>query len=159
MRPAILIYALVLSVSFASAEKHSHPGGKVEIDIPGTWKVEKRDSMLVGRSKDDAVGLVFWIVDSPNVDQAVAKLDKALAGKITDWKWPKKPQKTVLNGMKGIKNVGTAKANGKDAHVMVAVLGTPTKKGVIVVGVIDAAKVTEHKAELENIFASLKPMK
>ena len=158
MRLAFL--ALVMTASLAFAGKHTHDAGKVEIDIPDTWKVDKKQGILVGESKDKAVGLMFWVVDKGDVKEAIKLLDKALEGKMTDVKWPKKPQNTTHNGLKGIKNTGTAKVNGKDAYVMVAVLGpTATKKGVIVLGVIDQTKVTEHKAELENIFASLKKTK
>lgn len=158
MRLALL--ALVMMASLAFAEKHTHDAGKVEIDIPGTWKIDKRNALLVGESKDKAVGLLFWVVEKGDVKEAIKLLDKELEGKITDVKWPKKPRNTTHNGLKGIKNTGTAKTNGKDVYVMLAVLGpTPSKKGVIVLGVIDQTKVTEHKAELENIFASLKPVK
>lgn len=161
MRFALSCVFVVLStLGVARADKHHHEAGKVEIDVPGTWKVKKDKGMLVGESKDQAVGLMFWVVDKGNVDDAIGLLDKALAGKVTDVKWPRKPEAADLNGLRGIKNVGAARIKGKDSFIMVAVLGpTPSKKGVIVFGAIEQAKLTEHKAELENIFASLRPMK
>jgi hypothetical protein len=156
-----LLLALAFTVATASsaaAEIHTHPGANVSIDIPSSWTVTKdKTGMLLGRSKDDAVGLMFWVVDTTDAQKAIALLDKQLAGKFTDVKWPGGPKKFDKNGLSGIRNAGTAKVNGKDAVVLVGVAGgKKLAKGVIVFGAIDVAQAKAHSAELEGIFDSLK---
>ena len=173
MRRSILAFTIVslFGIGSAGAEIRTNTTGQVSVDIPSSWIItdtskgqtpaQKKASagLLVAKSKDDAVGLLFWVVDKSDAKQPIKLLDKALEGKVKDVKWDK-PQDANINGMKGIKNAGTAMIDGKDAIVMVAVVGpTPTKKGVIIFGAIDKAKITEHKAELVNIFDSLKPVK
>ena len=64
------------------------------------------------------------------------------------------------NGMKGIRNAGTATIDGKEAVLMLAIVGpTPTKKGVVVFAAVEKAKLDSHKTELGNIFDSLHPEK
>jgi hypothetical protein len=175
MRRSILAFTIVslFGIGSAGAEIRTNTAGQVSVDIPSSWIIsdtgkgqtaaQKKAAagLLVAKSKDDAVGLIFWVVDKSDATQAIKLLDKALEGKVKDIKWEnKKPLAANINGMKGIKNAGTAMIEGKEAIVMVAVVGpTPTKKGVIIFGAIDKAKVTEHKAELINIFDSLKPIK
>lgn len=158
---SMLVFALVATAGVARAEVHKNGKGKVSVDIPSSWKVKnEKGGLLVGESKDDAVGLLFWVVDKGDADEAIKLLDKALEGKLTDVKWPNRPEKADINGLRGIKNVGTAVVNGKQAYIMVAVVGpTPTKKGVIIFGAIEQSKLTEHKAELSNIFESLAPIR
>jgi len=156
--PTLLI-ALAASSGVAHAELHTNGPGKVSVDIPSSWKVKiEKGGVMTGASKDDAVGLLFWVVEKASADDAIKLLDKALAGKLSNVKWPHRPEKANINGLNGIKNVGTGVVNGKDAFIMIAVVGpTPTKKGVIVFGMIEQSKLLEHKAELTNIFDSLTP--
>lgn len=160
MRLAIATLIIALGFGTAAAEVRTSPTGKVSVDIPSSWKVKSESAeLLVGESKDDAVGLMFWVVDKFDVTEALEKLDGAVKGKITKIKW-EKAKKAEINGMKGIRNVGTAVIKGKDAYLMLAIVGpTPSNKGVIVFGAIEQSKLTEHKAELVNILDSLKPVK
>ena len=173
MRRSILAITIMslFAIGSAGAEVRTNTAGQVSVDIPSSWTIadpgkgktpaQKKAAagLLVAKSKDDAVGLIFWVVDKSDAKQAIKLLDKALEGKVKNIAWDnKKPLDANINGMKGIKNTGSALIEGKEALVMVAVVGpTPTKKGVIIFGAIDKAKVTEHKAELVNIFDSLKP--
>lgn len=158
-----VVFAAVIGLGTAQAEVKTNASGKVSVDIPSAWKIEtnpKVPGMMTAESKDKAVGLIFWVLDKGDIKEAVGLLDKALEGKVADWKWQGKPAEANLDGMKGIKNVGTAKVEGKDAFVMVAVVGpTPSKKTVLIFGAIEQSKLTEHKAELSNIFDSIKKTK
>jgi predicted Zn-dependent protease len=151
-----LAIALVSGTGVAHAKVHTHAKGKVSVDIPTAWKVkQEKTGVLVGESQDKAVGLLFWVVEKTDAKGAIAQLDKAVEGKITNIKW-NKPQQASINGMTGIKNVGTATIEGKEAFIMVAVVGpTPSQMGVIIFGAIEQSKLTEHRAELSNIFDSL----
>jgi hypothetical protein len=151
---------VALGVGTAGAEVRTSQSGKVSVDIPSSWKVKSdKSGILVGESKDDAVGLIFWVVDKFDVTESLEKLDQAVKGKITKIKW-EKAKKAQVNGLKGIRNVGTAEIKGKPAYLMLVIVGpTPTNKGVIVFGAIEQRKLTEHKAELVNILDSLKPVK
>lgn len=160
MRLVIATLIIALGFGTAAAEVRTSPTGKVSVDIPSSWKVKAESpDLLVGESKDDAVGLMFWVVDKFDVTEALEKLDGAVKGKITKIKW-EKAKKAEINGMKGIRNVGTAVIKGKEAYLMLAIVGpTPSNKGVIVFGAVEQSKLTEHKAELVNILDSLKPVK
>src|SRR5258706_15766867 len=123
MRLFVVVLALVIGVRTAAADVKKNASAKVSVDIPSAWKLEtnaKVPGMMTAESKDKAVGLIFWVVDKADTKEAIGLLDKALAGKVTDWKWSKL-EEVNLNGMKGVKNVGTAKVENKAAFVMVVV--------------------------------------
>jgi hypothetical protein len=160
MRLAIATLIVALGVGTAAAEIRTSQSGKVSVDIPSSWTVKSdKTGLLVGQSKDDAVGLMFWVVDKFDVTESLEKLDAAVKGKITKIKW-ETAKKAEINGLKGIRNVGTAEIKGKPAVLMLAIVGpTPSNKGVIIFGAIEQSKLTEHKAELVNVLDSLKPIK
>ena len=147
----------VAAVAPAAAELHSHAGARVSIDIPSNWNITKdKAGILVGTSADNAVRLLFWATDPSNATKAIATLDKTLDGALTDVKWQGKPQKWKKNGLSGIRNLGTAKLDGKDVVVLVGLAGGKgAKQGVIVFGAIEIGKAKAHKAEVEGIFDSL----
>lgn len=157
---AAVVIASVLGSGIAAAEVRTSQAGKVSVDIPSSWKVKTdKSGLLIGESKDDSVGLMFWVIDKFDVAESLEKLDAAVKGKITKIKWEQKKDADI-NGLKGIRNIGTAVIKGKPAYLMLAVVGpTPSNKGVIVFGAVEQSKLTEHKAELVNIFDSLKPIK
>ena len=171
MRSSILAFtiAMLFGVGAAGAGVHVNAVGQVSLDIPSTWKVtdsskgktQKGGSsgMLVAQSKDDAVGLIFWVVGKADTKQAIKFLDNLLRDKIKNAKWDK-PQDANINGMKGIRNAGTATIDGKEAVLMLAIVGpTPTKLGVVVLAAVEKAMLDSHKTELGNIFDSLQPVK
>ena len=145
-------------VAGARAEVRTNTVGKVKIDIPSSWTVtsdSKVTGLTVGESKDKAVGLMFWVLDKHDTDAALKQLAAALEGKMTEAKWGK-PEQADIHGLKGIRNAGTAKLAGKDAVVMVAAVGpTPSGKGVLMFGAIDAGKLKQHEAEVKAVFDSL----
>jgi hypothetical protein len=158
MSKSILIVLTVLLIAeTASAGTHTHPGAKVSLEIPSSWKVTTEKGMLIGRSADKTVALLFWVVDTSDAEKALSTLDKELGGKVTQIKWPGAPKKFEKNGLSGIRNAGSAKVDGKDAVVLIGLAGgKKEKKGVIVFGMIETAQAKAHGAELEAIFESLK---
>jgi hypothetical protein len=159
MRVALVAFVIALCAGSAVAEVRTNKAGGVSVDIPSAWKVDvNKNGVLAAESADKTIGLMFWVVEKADAKESLKLLDKGLEGKVTAIKWGKASEANI-NGMKGIKNAGTAKVAGKDAFVMLAIVGpTPTKKGVIVFGAIEQSKLSEHKAELSNIFDSLKPV-
>lgn len=141
------------------AEVRTSKSGGVSIDIPSAWKVEIKGDLMVGASADDAVGLAFWVVDKSDVKEVLKALDKQVEKMVSKAKW-EKPVDITINGLKGIVIDGKGLIKGKQAELSVAIFGpTPTKKGIVILGGVEKSKLDVHKAELKDIFASLKPVK
>ena len=149
---------LALLGTTASADVKTNATGKVSVDLPSTWQTKTEKDVLIGEAKDGGVVLMFWVVDKHEAKHALPLLDKALKGKFTKVTW-EAPKDVTVDGMKGIRTVGTAVIKGKEAYVMAAIVGpTPTKKGVIVFGAIEKSHLKEHKVEMEYVLDSLKQL-
>jgi len=143
----------------AAAEVRTNKSAGISIDVPSAWKVDVKGEVMSGESADKAVALMFWVVDKSDAKEAMKLLDKQIDKVVKDGKW-EKPSDITVNGMKGLHSDGTGTVNGKAADMMVAILGpTPTKKGIIIFAAVEHAKLDAHKAELKDIFASLKAAK
>jgi hypothetical protein len=140
------------------AELRTSKEGQVSVDVPSTWEVSKGGkNVMLARSPDEAARLVFWVVEPNAIDAAIGELGKRL-GNVGHFKW-ERAEDANLNGLTGRQRVGTAKIGGRPGFALLATVGlTPTKKAVLIFGVIEQDKLAEHKAELRNIFQSLKPV-
>ncbi len=157
MRCWIVMVLLLAGVAHAEVRTSKEAG--ISIDIPSSWKLQAKGDVMVGESKDQAVGLMFWVIDKGQVKDALKVVEKQVGKVVTDQKW-NKPVDRKLNGMTGFEFDGTGKIGGKPADVMVAVLGpTPTQKAIVLFAAVESAKLAEHKAELGDIFGSIKPVK
>lgn len=152
--------ALVCAASgLARAEVRTNKTAGISIDIPTTWKVEGKGDVMTGESSDQAVGLMFWVVDKGDAKEALKTLDKQVDKVAPKATW-EKPADITINGMKGIHVDGKGAVNGKQADLMVAILGpTPTQKTVIIFAAVEHAKLEPYTMELKDIFGSLKPAK
>jgi len=130
----------------------------VSIDIPKSWKkTGSGASVAISDPKEEAV-LMLITSEGADMKKAGDALDAQLAQAMKDIKWG--PQKEVThNGMKGIAIKGTATVNGKAVDIASLILVTPTKKGLFVVGAVQSDKLAAHRAEVDGIVASIKPLK
>jgi len=150
---------IVCLSSAASAEIHTNNTAGISIDIPSVWKLDSKGEVMTGQSADDTVGLMFWVIDQADSKEALKLLDKQIDKVVTRASW-EKPKERAINGLKGFSVDGKGTVAGKQADLMVALLGpTPTHKGIIVFAAVEHAKAEPHKVELMNIFASLRPAK
>jgi hypothetical protein len=160
MRTSFAAIAVVVVASgIASAEVRPNKTAGISIDIPTTWKVEGKGDVMTSESTDQAVGLMFWVVDKGDAKEALKTLDKQVDKVAPKAKW-EKPADIDINGMKGVHVDGKGTVNGKQADLMVAIVGpTPTAKTVIIFAAVEHAKLEPYTMELKDIFGSLKPMK
>jgi hypothetical protein len=154
---AISLAVLSAFAGSASAEVKTHPTAKVSIDIPSNWTSKSDGDVMMVTDPTQDVAFIIVVAELADLNSAVAGLDKKLAGTLTDVKWAGKPQDMALNGMKGIKNQGTGKVNGKPADLGLIVVKTPAKKAFLVVAAVDSAKKAAHKDEIKAVLNSIKP--
>src|SRR5438874_909970 len=154
---AIAAIAVIAAVAPASADVIPNKTAGVSVDIPKDWKkTGSGDSMAASDPKEEAV-LMFIVSDGNDMKKAGDELDARLAKTMTDIKWG--PQKQVeMNGMKGVALRGTGTINKKPVKLGALVVVTPTKKGLFVVGAVQADKEAAHEKELDAIVSSIKPL-
>lgn len=143
----------------ADAKPFKSKTGQVEVTIPDSWKTDgEKDVLLTAMDPKEEVALVFMVVDKSDVDPAVKELEKQIGPMLKDQKWGK-AKDIELNGLKGMVMDGTAKVQGKNAELSIVILKTPSKKGLILFGAIEASKKKVHEPALVEILKSLKPTK
>jgi hypothetical protein len=158
---SVLVLALALVGRVASADVHKSQVGKVSIDIPKKWNVDAKDDLVRAESANHEVALVLWVVDSPDVKEALTKLEGELYSSIKGLKWVDKTKKLKVNKLPGtwVEGVGVS-GRATQLDVIVLVAGpTATKKGVIVLAVVEHDKYEANRPAIQSIFATLRPVK
>jgi hypothetical protein len=146
----------VLASGAARAEVLKDPVGKIQVEVPDSWKKASSDHGVTVADPKGEVSLTFAVVDAKDVKKALDAAGKMMK-KITTKLSLGKGQPTTINGMKAIEVLGKAMLGGKPIKLAVTVIQTPNGKGAIVFGLADAASFDSHKDELMKIFESIKP--
>jgi hypothetical protein len=118
---------------------------------------EGRDDISVSDPAGE-VGLMFLVRKAKDLDAALADLDDLLAEWATNVT-AGEPEYIKHNGMDAIVVDATGRIDGVAAHISVLVVKTPSKKFLILLGIVEATKLDAHEATLTKIIGSLKPAK
>lgn len=159
--PLLSVLVLMFVGGVAGAEVYKSQAGKVSIDIPKKWTVSPKDDLVRAESANHEVAFVMWVVDSPDVKQALTKLEGELYSSIQGLKWVDNMKKMKVNKLPGtwVEGVGVS-GRATQLDVIVFVAGpTATKKGVILLAVVDHDKYEANRPGIQSIFATLRPLK
>jgi hypothetical protein len=160
MRAAFVV--LLLLAGIAHADVHASKAGKVSVDIPKTWTlVNASDELIRAVSPDSAVAFVLWLSDSADTKAALRKLEGELYSSIQSLRWVDKTKKLKIGKLPAtwVEGAGV-NAAAAQLDVLVVVAGpTATKKGVIMLAVVEHEKLVGNKKTIESMFKSLKPTK
>ncbi len=151
---------LLVCSGVAAAEVKTAKNAKVTVTTPKGYKVDaKDDNVMRGESKDKAVAVFVWTVDTTDVASAQKMLAGELYSSVAGLKWDK-PRTDKVNGLPAAFFDGSGRAVGAALDIAVVLVGpTATKKGVIVMAAVDHEKRAAHQAEIDTMFKSVKPLK
>ncbi len=157
---ALSLICLVLATGIAGATVYKSQAAKVSIDLPKAWQVDAKDELVRAASANSEVAFVMMVVDSPDVKEALTRLEGELYSAIKGLKWVDKTKKLTVNKLAGtwVEGVGVS-SRSTSLDVIVFVAGTPTKKGVILLAVVDHDKYEANRRAIQAVFGSLKPTK
>jgi hypothetical protein len=157
---ALSLMCLVLAAGVAGATVYKSQTAKVSIDIPKGWQVDAKDDLVRAASANNEVALIMLVVDTPDVKEALTRLEGELYSSIKNLKWVDKTKKLTVNKLAGtwVEGVGVS-SRATSLDVVVFVAGTPTKKGVILFAVVDHDKYEANRRAIQSIFGTLKPTK
>jgi cell division protein YceG involved in septum cleavage len=162
MRAAFVVLLLLTGLGSARADVHPSKAGKVSVDIPKKWSVvNATDELVRAASPDNAVAFVLWVVESADTKEALKKLEGELYSSIQGLRWVDKTKQLKVHGLPAtwVEGAGV-NAAAAQLDVLVVVAGpTSTKKGVIMLAVVEHEKLVGNKKTIESIFKSLKPTK
>ena len=153
------VVVLAVLAATANAEPTVNKLAGVSIEIPNAWKMQSQsEQQFAAVDPTEEAGLLFVAVDVADLKKLKDQLDAELAKTATELKWDA-PQKVTQNGLEGIMLKGSATIAKKPTRLAALVLTTPKRKGVIVLGAVQADKLAAHKQELDDIVHSLKALK
>lgn len=158
----VLVFVLLTGLTGAvRADVHASKAAKASVDIPKKWTVKPTDELVRAVSPDSQVAFVFWVADSVDTKEALKKLEGELYSSVQGLKWVDKTKKLKINKLPAtwVEGVGV-NAAGTALDVLVVVAGpTPAKKGIIMLAVVEHAKLVANRKQIQTIFQSLKPTK
>ena len=158
MRALLLLCFLAGS---ASAGVHASKAGKVSIALPEKWAFTETDELVRASSPDNNVAFVFWVIDSPDVKKALSTLEHELYSAVQGLRWVDKMKKLKINAIPAtfVEGVGV-NAQAAQLDILVTIAGpTKTKKGVIMMAVVEHDKLKDNEPAIQSIFQTLKQTK
>ncbi|HEX5060377.1 MAG TPA: hypothetical protein VFV99_13510 [Kofleriaceae bacterium] len=160
MRTLLTLVIVALICGVAGADVYKSKAGRVSIEVPKKWSVMAQDDLVRGASPNNEVAVVMWIVDSAEVKDALKKLEGELYSAIQGLRWIDKTKKLKVNKIAGtwVEGVGVS-SRSTQLDVIAFVAATPTKKGVIVLAVVDHDKYEANRSAIQSIFGTLKTTK
>jgi hypothetical protein len=163
MRAAFVVVLLLLTgIGSARADVHASKAGKVSVDIPKKWSlINGTDELIRAASPDSAVAFVLWVVEPTDTKAALKKLEGELYSSIQGLRWFDKTKHLKINKLPAtwVEGAGV-NAAAAQLDVLVVIAGpTSTKKGVIMLAVVEHEKLVANKKTIQSIFKSLKPTK
>lgn len=155
------LLVLLFLAGSAHAGVHASKAGKVSFTLPEKWAFTETDELVRASSPDNTVAFVFWIVDSADVKKALSTLEHELYSSVQGLRWVDKVKKLKINKIPAtfVEGVGV-NVQAAQLDLLVTVAGpTKSKKGVIMLAVVEHEKLKDHQAEVQSIFQTLKATK
>ena len=132
-----------------------HPAG-VTIAVPRGWRVSSTADTLSLLSPNQAVLMMFFVVEADELDVALRAMDGTIARYLDDPQIRNRRQ-TELNGMSAIVADGVGKMDGENVNVGIALALTPIGKVLIVLGLARDSAPPERQREVQRIIRSIAP--
>jgi hypothetical protein len=155
------LVVLCLLAATAHADVHASKAGKVSIDLPKKWSVNATDELVRASSADNSVAFVFWVIEKADVKAALNTLEHELYSSVQGLRWIDKMKKLKIHAIPAtfVEGVGV-NAQATRLDILVTIAGpTKTKKGVIMMAVVEHEKLDANKATIQSIFQTLKSTK
>jgi predicted Zn-dependent protease len=155
----LVLAATLLSSDLVQAEVLTHPGAKVQINVPAKWTQKQDGDSLLITSPDGGVAIVFVVIASKDVDAAFAAMDKELEKSTGGVEWANDGEATeeTINGMPAAEWNGTAQDG--EVYVDVLAIDTPAEKDLGIYWFTAAAAEKKNQADINTIVKGLKPIK
>jgi hypothetical protein len=143
----------------AFATTLTHSGGKVEIGVPDGWKSSQDGDTITLEPADEAMSVVFTIVDGDKADQVFEEIDKEVEKKVGEITWENggKPSEVDVNSMDGYEYNGSAQ-KGK-LNIYCLAINTPSDKTVLLYWFSDEASDKKYEKDSTFILENIKPLK
>lgn len=156
---ALLVLCFLAGAAHAGV--HASKAGKVSISLPEKWAFTETDELVRASSPDNSIAFVFWVVDSPDVKKALSTLEHELYSAVQGLRWVDKTKKVKINAIPAtfVEGIGV-NAQAVQLDILVTVAGpTKTKKGVIMMAVVEHDKLKDSEPAIQSIFQTLKQTK
>jgi len=161
MRILLALVIVGLVGGAAGADVYKSKAGRVSIEIPKKkWSVMAQDDLVRAASENNEVAVVLWIVDSAETKDALKKLEGELYSSIQSLRWVDRTKKLKVNKIAGtwVEGIGVS-SRSTQLDVIAFVAATPTKKGLILLAVVDHDKYEANRSAIQSIFETLKTTK
>ncbi len=158
MVAAVLVLLATVPLASARAEVIRDDKAKVTLTLPESWTQKVVGKALSIDDPAREVNFTIVMVDAADLKQAAAKAATMLQKMTTRLKLTK-GKRLSLGGMAAMGFQGTAQLGKKAIKIALLVTVTPANKGMLVIGLAEAAKYKAHKAEVDGFLASIAPIK
>lgn len=157
LKTALTGVALILLALPAFAGWYPNEYAGVSVYFPDHWLVSVSDYEIAAATQDDNVHLRIGILESADVEAAVANLEREVMASVTDFQTDGYYE-TTLNGMPALVGEATGFINGYPAEVALMIIQTPTQKALMIFGAGYQQSVAQYQGDIDQILANISPL-
>ena len=154
----LFLFGLLTPFFKADAKNYPHEAAKVEISIPDSWEVGIDGDVLTAATPDDAINLVFSIIELNDIEAALDEVEKQLKSEFQEVTIGE-PEEIEINGMPALDWEGTATLDGVTITIGGSLIITPAEKTLFIFAAAAPELMAKYGEDIETIANGIKPMK
>lgn len=153
----LFLLFLCAVVSLLSAEELVHEEAKISIWYPDHWAMESDENALMIADPDEEVVFVYMLIESDEIEDALAALEEELLSAVTDLQ-SGEPEEDKLNGMDCLFMEAQGKIDDMDVDIGIFIIYTPAQKVLLLMGIVQSSAYEKHEDTIVEILSGIQPL-
>ncbi|MBN1799213.1 MAG: hypothetical protein JW822_11600 [Spirochaetales bacterium] len=154
----LFLLFLGTAVSLICSEEIVHEQGKISIWYPDHWTMKSDEDALMIADPDEEVVFVYMLIESDEIEDALAALEEELLSTVTELQSVGEPEEDKLNGMDCLFMEAQGKIDDMGVDIGVFMVFTPAQKVLLVMGIVQSSAYEKHEETIVEILSGIQPL-
>ncbi len=134
-----------------------HQAAKVGFWYPDNWQLETEEQVVRLQHSASGLSVTFTLLEDTQMEAALQELESIVAEQVHAPQWSSPPDLIELNGLLGVGAEVQGQLDGKPIQMGLFLIERPNQV-LLVVGLGYETALKEHRASLDQILQSIKPL-
>lgn len=134
-----------------------YPTAEIGFWYPDNWTLEEQEQVVRVQHTASGLSVTFTVLEDTQMEEALQDLESLVTHQLQETAWSRSPDLIELNGIMGVGAELEGKIEGRAVQMGLFLLER-SQQVVLVVGLGDATVLQEHRASLDKILQSIRPI-